>query len=296
MAVNYFTILVLVLVMILGACATAPDKSEPLISETMEKTEDSGSSAKISENNSENTSESTVEEIEQKRFLPTATRILLGNGLLDMQILFSYDDLGRLVREESFLSDGKVDGWEELVYEGSLLREVNTFSADGELLTLHRYEHDDLGRITRDSLVNNSDFVLAVSEYEYASGAKSKWVLSTGTGILLGYVVYSYEDGISERAENYAPDGIAEGYTLKEFQNGRKMREAVYSADGTLVNEGRYTYEGGMLVKRSTVNRGKESGSVSFVYDADNNLVRETRLDVTGNPVEILEYEYRLFQ
>jgi len=116
-----------------------------------------------------------------------------------------------------------------------------------------------------------------------------------GDGNMVSSAFYDLKGGLVEDIQGIAKREIT-------WTDGRKTGEAFYSADELLAKLTHTYNEAGLLVARSAVDaNGKPAldyfgfSVYEYKYGKRNRVVKETRKDIAGQPVEIHEYTHAKF-
>ncbi len=231
----------------------------------------------------------TIQLIEKKSFY-------YPDGVLDRYRIFAYPE-GKptLLKEEMFNSEDELQERITYEYEEGLCSSKNTFDAEGNPVSIHRYAYNGEGKLIEDKLYDGDEEAQSISKYEYDdNGRKTKWSIHDGGGALLAYTVYRYEDGLNTKIENFSPGGDLDDYFILEYGNeGRKVKETWYTGSGDIEEYRVYRYEDGAVVEE-TVHRKNDSvkRKILFSNNDKGNPEKAVYMDGGDNVREQVAFEY----
>jgi hypothetical protein len=112
----------------------------------------------------------------------------------------------------------------------------------------------------------------------------------------MAYTEYLIEGGLTVRVNTYSADGMLRDYFLREFDGDRLVKESKFDEEGNSAGSVEYAYTGGEVSEeRHYRPNGSLERKVSFEYDAEGSVVRETyrRADESVEQVVTREFSYR---
>lgn len=238
----------------------------------------------------------TIEEDEEKVFLLIEEQYYV-NGILNDNLYFHYDDLGRLIAEDSYA------GNLEYTYIGDTDK-VRLMMSDW---IIYSYEYDNLGRLKSMIGTYEEGEVYSETKYKYHGDLiieeYSYYPFSNSTEI----VSYKYEDGllISKNYESIMNDTYDVYSSLEVYSYGGEIEKPatieVYYFGYLLSNIYRHHYKNGLLIKKEIIDFDYDTGNLSYYsyleyeYDECGNLISE-KYCYEGECFSEIKYIYEEFK
>jgi hypothetical protein len=96
-----------------------------------------------------------------------------------------------------------------------------------------------------------------------------------------------------DTVSSYLANGVLDTITTMVYETGRLLEERITYGDGSPAGRVVYTYVDGFLMKSlKTDNSGKVISSYGYVHNDAGNLIEETLLDTSGNPIFAYRFAY----
>lgn len=229
--------------------------------------------------NNEITEETTVETTEnkeeEKKFLKIEEQYVSGDVVHGM-IYFYYDDLGRLIGEESY---GSYTEYEYIGDTDKIKRKIMDWAT-------YDYAYNNLGKLASEVSSHEGE-VYSDKKYKYHGDLLVEEYIVYPVSNITEIIYYTYEDGvlISKYTESFNNDTY-ESYSYLEIytygvDNEQPATEEYYYNGTQIYNICRNKYKNGLIVKREIVDFLYGTGEmilsnyIEYEYDEYNNLISE---------------------
>lgn len=201
--------------------------------------------------------------------LPQTTKILYGDGMISARVETTYDENGRLKKEETFNASGALTESKVGILEGGKLK-INALNGLGDLQSYRILTFGPRGRIEKEEFYNNRNQLQSVQLTTYNEVDQIlTWTTQDGQGTVQGNTSYSYKEGKLESIK--ATDGT--GATISLF-------EMIYNKSGLLET------------KKETQGNGTAAGSVTYKYNDKGQIILEEVRSASGGIIRAQAYTY----
>ena len=202
---------------------------------------------------------------------PSKAVVYNAHNAVICNVLYEYDEQGRMVKMTSTDSDGeemshtereynadgnetkhcvyskdKLVSREETKYDGRKALEKTVYDSEDSVSTTVKYEHDSDGNVIKETRYTDKGDAESVYEVVYgANGKESERTQLTTDGSVVLRTVYEYtDDGEPLKIMQYYGNGSLYGYFEYEHDaNGNVTKMTDYGADGDAKNITVYKYE-----------------------------------------------------
>ena len=212
--------------------------------------------------------------------------VLLETVSGDGQHIFynTYDESGRLIREELYDSEQNFNGWNEYKYnEEGCKRYCYLYNKKGNLEKYSKYSYDDNLILTTIKDYNSKDKKQGWHEYSYDSSGRVIEILDYGANKKVGWKTISEYDSAGRLIRNT-------GYDSKN--RAKSWVDTVYDENGNVDKMIRYDEDGEVVEWNQTFYDENNKATESISYNEDDEIINSTKYFYDGNGFKEKEIYY----
>ncbi len=160
------------------------------------------------------------------------------------ELLFTYDEDGRLLSRRSIDSEGETGNYLVIVYDGDFLVSESEYEIAGEIITQRKIIHNEEGQVTEE--------VFKTPEEDY-------------------HILYSYDDqGVASVRRRYNEDKhLMERNTFTYDSEGRLSESMDETSSGIEITYTAYDSAGNIVLQEEKTEEGQLLSSIGRTYDND---------------------------
>jgi len=183
------------------------------------------------------------------------------------QLIYTYDEKGRLLSRRSIDSDGETGNYLVNVYDEDMLVSETEYDIAGEIITQHKIIYDENKKVTEE--------VFRTPEENY-------------------HILYSYdENGTASVRRRYNEDKhLTERNTYTYDAEGRLSESMEETASGIEITYSGYDQAGNLILQEEKTEEGELLSSIERTYDDLNRPL--TTYVISQRPGQQVPQEYRI--
>lgn len=183
------------------------------------------------------------------------------------QLIYTYDEKGRLLSRRSIDSDGETGNYLVNVYDEDMLVSETEYDIAGEIITQHKIIYDENKKVTEE--------VFRTPEENY-------------------HILYSYdENGTASVRRRYNEDKhLTERNTYTYDAEGRLAESMEETASGIEITYSGYDQAGNLILQEEKTEEGELLSSIERTYDDLNRPL--TTYVISQRPGQQVPQEYRI--
>ena len=209
----------------------------------------------------------------------------------------TYDESGRLIREELYDSEQNFNGWNEYKYnDEGCKRYCYLYNKKGKLQKYSKFSYDDNLVLTTIEDYNSKDKKQGWHEYTYDNEGRVIEILDYGSNKKVGWKTTSEYDSAGRLIRNtgYDSRNRAKSWVDTVYdENGNVDRMIRYDEDGDVVEWNQTVYdENNKATESISYNENDEViSSTKYIYDANGFKKKEIYYGAAGEETGYAEYD-----